>query len=518
VPTPAVQCWDLVPPTGRAAAGVVVGASTWSRPTIAQDAFIGQDNVNWTANPAPTDPAVSFLDAAGELNLVSADPAQVRLRVSAGGRLAIEDCDLTRRQPKVFYADPALIAESNAWRGVLGRGAVLVPDSDGSAETVTITRNNNTVTLRRVMLRVRGAQGLAVTGTQNCDDALADALGGGGTTVVAPVGTAAFSEEMPEADIARRMLTPTPPAVGGPQAGTNEADTVRAIATAYGNALRNNTAFRTYGPTNLSADRYFGVNRYAAPQVGEGFCLASLPIVPTGATLINAQLSTDRSRPGVTPVLSSNSFWGYHVAGVVIRDGADVITLENYSRATEAAPGDMARARIGYYFQMYDTAPGAQAARTFHGSWTSAPLRTVNTALAADAGLPAGTTHRPVPNGTKTFTNPLTMCLTRTGVSYETQLPDQLGNLTDDQLRTAYTALNAVANPAARTVLTTVLKGLLYSQRLAAGKKPPKAADVAPWLAALGVLGDPQNPQPPDRRLRPLIAHTLARFNALPTV
>jgi hypothetical protein len=199
---------------------------------------------------------------------------------------------------------------------------------------------------------------------------------------------------------------------------------------------------------------------------------------------------------------------------VVIRDGSDVITLENYARGTEAAPSDAHRTRIGYYFQMYDTAAGAPLGHTFHGSWTAATLRAVNPAVAADAAVPPGTTHRPVPNGVKTFTNPITVRVGLGGRGYLGQLPGNLVNLTDDQLRTAFTDAQGAAP--ALVQLTTVLKGLLYAERLAAKGKPAKLAHVAPWRTMLHVLNDPLTGT--DRRLRALVAHTMAAFDALPTV
>jgi hypothetical protein len=508
VPTPAIQCWNSVAPAARVGAGVTVGASIWSNPSAAQDAFIGQNNVNLAAVPAPADPAVSFLNAAGNLNLVSADPANVTLRVSANGQLAIEDCVLTARQPKVFYATQALITESNAWRRAVGDAVTLIPDSALANQTITI----NGQVLHRVTLSFGawGGRGIAAVGPQNCNDVVAAALGAGFMETVAPDGMGVLPPELPESEIARLLVNPAPPPVSGAPLSVGQASTARAIAAAYGAALRNNT-FRLVA--GVSADRHFGVNQYAAPGLGEVFCVCSLQAVPAGSTLMNAQLSTDHSRAGA-PVLDAGSFWSAHWASVVIKDGSDVITLENYARNTEAAPSDAARARIGYYFQMYDTAPGAPLNHTFHGSWTGAAVRPVNLAVAADAAVPPGTTHRPVPNGVKTFVNPLTARAGVAGRGYLGLLPGSLANLTNDQLQAAFS--DAQGAPTALVQLTTVLKGLLYAQRLTDKGKPVKLALVAPWQTVLGVLNDPATGT--DRRLRTLVAYTMAAFNALPTV
>jgi Domain of unknown function (DUF4157) len=508
VPTPAVQCWNSVAPAGRAGANVTVGASIWSSPTAAQDAFIGQDNLNLAAVPAPGDLAVSFLNAAGNLNLVSANPANVTLRVSANGRLAIEDCVLTARQPKVCYATQALIDESNNWRRAVGNAVTLIPDSAVANQTITI----NGQVLRRVTLSYGpwGGLGIAAVGPQNCNDVVNAALGAGYAEIAAPDGIGALPLQLPESEVARFMVNPAQAAVSGAPLSIQQANTARVIAAAYGAALLNNTLRQVAG---VPADRHFGVNQYAAPGLGEAFCLCSLQAVPAGSTLMTAQLSTDYSRAG-TPVLDAGSFWSAHWASVVLKDGSDVITLENYARNTEAAPSDAARARIGYYFQMYDTAPGAPPNHTFHGSWTGAAVRAANpAAVPADAGVPPGTTHRPVPNGVKTFVNPLTLRAVIAGPGYLGMLPGTLGNLTSDQLQAAYTDLQGTPTPLVQ--LTTMLKGLLYAQQLADKNKPVKLAIVTPWKTVLGALNDPAVGT--DQRLRTLVAYTKAQFDALPT-
>ncbi|MFJ9250556.1 DUF4157 domain-containing protein [Streptomyces sp. NPDC101776] len=508
LPTPAVQAWNQVTPGQRAAAGVVVGATVWSAPTAAQDAFIGQNNVSYAAVPAPADPLVSFLNPAGQLHLVSGDPAGVTLRVSANGRLAIEDCQLTARQPKVFYATQALIDDSNAWRRALGDAVELVPDS--AVENQTITVNGHV--LRRVTARHNGwgGRGIAAIGAQNCNDIVNGALGAGEIQIAEPDGIGALPPQLPEFEIARFLVNPAPLAVTGAPLSIQQADSARVIATAYGTALRTDT-WRVIG--GQPANRHFGVNQYVQPDVGEAFMTVSLQDIPPGGDLGSALLSTDHSRPGA-PVLDLTSFWSAHYAGVVIRDGNDVITLENYARNREGAPSDAARARIGHYFQMYDTDAAAPLGHTFHGSWTSAAVRPVVPALVSDAEKAAGTTHRPVPNGVKSFTNPLTVRTNLTGTGYYVQLPGRLANLTDDELRTAYTAAG-VGAVSPLTQLRTLGRGRLYAHRLEAlGKRVP-VGDIDPWMKLLSMMNDPNSGT--DSRLRGFVSHTLAAFTALPT-
>jgi hypothetical protein len=82
-------------------------------------------------------------------------------------------------------------------------------------------------------------------------------------------------------------------------------------------------------------DRKTGINRYAAPDVGEGYTMN------TGGTPF----------PGVMT-------WNFHWAGVVMRSGGDTVTLENY------AVGSPDAKNTDWNFQMYG--PASQAGQTFH--------------------------------------------------------------------------------------------------------------------------------------------------------
>jgi len=85
-------------------------------------------------------------------------------------------------------------------------------------------------------------------------------------------------------------------------------------------------------------DKRTGINRYARPEVGEGFTMATGgepdPLAPGGLT------------------------WNFHWAGVVMRDGEDVVTLENYSVSRPMVQNDR------WKFQMYG--PAAKAGQSFH--------------------------------------------------------------------------------------------------------------------------------------------------------
>lgn len=82
-------------------------------------------------------------------------------------------------------------------------------------------------------------------------------------------------------------------------------------------------------------DKKAGINRYAAPDVGEGFTMAS-----GGQDFPN------------------KSTWNFHWGGVIMVSGGDRVTLENY------ATGDEEEVNDEWDFQMYG--PATKAGQTFH--------------------------------------------------------------------------------------------------------------------------------------------------------
>lgn len=78
-------------------------------------------------------------------------------------------------------------------------------------------------------------------------------------------------------------------------------------------------------------ERILGINKYTAPEVGEGFAIFSNAADP------RMRLDFSKLLSGGRPTERDNFIWGYHFAGVVAKseDGKDRITLENYSRANE---------------------------------------------------------------------------------------------------------------------------------------------------------------------------------------
>jgi hypothetical protein len=84
-------------------------------------------------------------------------------------------------------------------------------------------------------------------------------------------------------------------------------------------------------------DRKVGINRFAAPEVGQGYTMS------TGGNV----------KPGY-----EKNTWNFHWAGVVMTSGGDRVTLENY------AVGDPMAQNSRWVFQMYG--PPSKAMQTFH--------------------------------------------------------------------------------------------------------------------------------------------------------
>jgi len=82
-------------------------------------------------------------------------------------------------------------------------------------------------------------------------------------------------------------------------------------------------------------DEFMGINRFASPQVGEGYTIS------TGGENFEGKKT-----------------WNFHWAGVVMKSGGDNVTLENY------ATGEAEAKNSDWEFQMYG--PPSKEGQTFH--------------------------------------------------------------------------------------------------------------------------------------------------------
>ena len=161
------------------------------------------------------------------------------------------------------------------------------------------------------------------------------------------------------------------------QAGAIE----NAVADQYGTAMNNHQG--AFNPALDQRARQLGVNEYAAPGVGEAYVTFRLGSAPKGAPLTDRYHGRNVNNP------SKDTMWGEHWGGVIAKDGADTITLENYARNAEDPNYDQKTgADPRFYFQMYGA--GAQS---WHEKWAA------------------------VNAGQRSFVNPLTMTVSRPEVS-----------------------------------------------------------------------------------------------------
>ncbi|MGW4650934.1 hypothetical protein [Kitasatospora sp. NPDC004289] len=341
--------------------GAVAPTYTTSHPLVAQEFVL--------------DPAAyvgySFRNGAGAPNLVAA-PAGTRLAVSQNGRFAIEAADLTRRQPKFFFADPAQLPQ---WNKALARAGsefqlfaeptrTVVFTLPGAAATTTLVR------VRQANLSARTSAG-GVTMTENCDVAVQNVIG----SVLQPrpvLGRKPFlgsnaTERTVFGDyhLANHLVRAAP--LADLPAAAPARDAARdLIARHYGEDLHTLANGGVLHAPNIAADlQAIGLNQHASPTaVGQGLYSVSLgtahPHLPSGEEVFDYA----HNRQLDHLVLLNRRVWGFHWGGVVAIDGTDYLTLENYARSAENSAGNAAH--LGY-FQAY----GALAGQDWHTRWTT---------------------------------------------------------------------------------------------------------------------------------------------------
>lgn len=466
-PTPATQHYGSGTP---AALGVAVVNGAHNAPTVAQDSFISQVK---GATPAT---AHSFLNA-GAIRLESANPAGVTLRLSAGGNMAIQHADTGVRQPKVFYATQAVVDESNDRLALLDSHFRLVADSPGpNRRSIT----NGAATLLRVIptnvALAPGNTGLAMDAEQSCNslfDALVGSTGALGPQPVFAHPLAPIAHPLIEYHIARELLgAPKPPYLDNSSA-VNLATSMRTIAIAWAMRMR-------AVPAAFLADlQLYGINAYAAPAVGEGFVTCSMlaTALGTGVTPTAVPATYDDhyqlAAAGGPQVVAHARSWTSHYGGVVARDGADVVTLENYARNVEDG---LATTDRRYYFQMYDTNPPAGGARSWHHTWANTPMQ----AIAGGAG-PA--THEPTTPGARGFTNPITFGVSVPDGRYDGIAANAHGGAVLNTIKNDHNLIAGALS--AHHELLHVLKGLLWANTLLNTGTAGDAISVDAWRAAV---------------------------------
>lgn len=298
----------------------------------------------------------SFLgDTAEKANLVGAE--RVNLRVSDDWQMAIQDTNLSRRQPKVFYATETVFQNSKTKLSEVGSQIKLVKTSrvltlwDGNS-----TRRQLTQLLpQSVQKPVKDALTLLLR--QKCND-LAPVVTGSSNISMCPTSQELLGvkdvyttvEMGGPAQIAAVVAALMKKSKGDRQeeflAAENEeeqAKVTQEIAIEYVQALSDQSDRLD------QVLRYLKINQYASPDVGDAFVIASVARSDKHGYLTDLQTDA-RFKPD----------WPYHFGGVVAKSGSDTVTLENYAREKEGISNMSDDPR--WYFQMYGTGQG----QSFH--------------------------------------------------------------------------------------------------------------------------------------------------------
>jgi len=328
------------------------------------------------------------------------------LRVSEDGKMAIEDSNLSARQPKVFYATSGVMSSSNKKLRAKNSEYELYKAQtdairvDNQAQTKTLKLNK--IMARRRVTRValpslKNPKGTKGTKLKAKHRTAADE--GLGLTVANVCGTVANS-------IVRRDVATVVPALnvalGMTSAGSPEYKAARAfvdlavsLAQAQGNI---NDA--TIGPAVGQITRAYmnlmfnqpvqaaaiaqqlGVNVFADPKVGQAFGSLTLGTEDAHGTLdyavanqANAQLRQTVTDTPLTVTGKTRDIWGSHYGAVVATSAGNKVTFENYARSHEEGQLGAGDDPI-YYFQMYG--PTSNPAQTWHGQWTTGANPVIN--------------------------------------------------------------------------------------------------------------------------------------------
>ena len=346
-----------------------------------------------------------FRDAQDNV-VVTPGQAGTPLRVSEDGKMAIEDSNLSARQPKVFYATSGVMSSSN--RKLRARNSEYeLYKAQTNAIKVDNQAGTKTVKLNKIMARRRvtgvypptvnnpkGTKGTKLkVKHQTADDA------GLGLTVASVCGTVAntivrqdVATVVPKLNVALGMTSTGSPeykaarafvdlavSLAQAQGNINNATTgtaVGQITRAYMNLMFNHPAQAAVIAQQM------GVNVFADPQVGQAFGSLTLGTEDAHGTLdyavanqANAQLRQTLTDTPNTVTGKTRDIWGSHYGAVVATSAGNKVTFENYARSHEEGHLGGGADPI-YYFQMYG--PASNPAQTWHGQWTTGANPVIN--------------------------------------------------------------------------------------------------------------------------------------------
>jgi len=321
--------YAIVPPGSMA-------AQHRKRPTQGEDLFLGRKDKT-TAH------------------VVLRNAGEVSLRVSDDNCMAIEDSDLGRRQPKVFFASDTLITASNRALALAG-------------SPVRLVRNGETVTILTGWWSQIPLYGVRPSFNNNTADRLPQNCNEIASTITGIANIDSAGETLMEARFRDLM------GLGRRDDYTAEAQN---YVTRHGNAATR--ANRALSQRHL--------NQFANPGIGDSYMIHTVgqtekdqllneqgDLMEGELTVLTRQRLTQieqrlielaRAPTRVRDFESGTDRklnWSYHFAAVVARSGGDCVTLENYARGDMRGAGSDPR----WYFQMYSQSNSGQTFHEFH--------------------------------------------------------------------------------------------------------------------------------------------------------
>jgi hypothetical protein len=288
------------------------------------------------------------------------------MRVSDDGKLAIEDSDLKRRQPKCFFATADLLERSNA--ALVGIKADVRLRSTG--QSLTLSWKAERRQLLQIVPEMAGKPESPVLLPQLCNKIAESVSGIFNVEMRAPrgptrkdlKGTADIEDEYV---LAHEVLAQLQSLTGRMKefetffkdfhdSDPSASETRKAILVRL--TRRWSEIARDASHDELMA-RY-GLNRHATPATGEILKIKILDPAPV------YKLLNDLEYAEVQDYVSggkSDVTWSYHYATAVATSGDAYVTLENYARQSSEPRGDTAN-DPRWYFQMY----GGKSGQSFH--------------------------------------------------------------------------------------------------------------------------------------------------------
>ncbi|BDD09311.1 hypothetical protein FUAX_17430 [Fulvitalea axinellae] len=271
------------------------------------------------------------------------------LKVSNNGRMAIED---SRQQKKVFYAEEALVRNSN--RDLSRNETSLRLRPDPKFKLTVPDKDGETHTLVAVFPDMDGKTPETIGSSSDCGRTGETVIGNTFSTCISTViGTAGFMREIPASRMSNIHFSALLASMIGGFAQPSLLACCDALEGGAGYVPPQEFLEEIYNepPTyHPQTAELLGINEWAHPLVGEAFMAAGVkaPEKERKDLTVNGYFESIKKwahKHGHFPEMEDVSgsdpshweehAWNYHFGGVVCRTGQDYITLENVNRKSE---------------------------------------------------------------------------------------------------------------------------------------------------------------------------------------